>query len=575
VRLPNLAYGLYRAPLEPTMQPPKPSPLLRLLPSMTDIAFLMPLVLVYCGMKGAATLLGDGDTGWHLRTGEWILANGRVPNRDIFSFTRSGQTWFAWEWLWDVLFGWLHLNAGMAAVVLANSLMLALTFALLFRLARRRSDALVALAMTLVAAGGSAGHWLARPHLVTMLFTVVFYGVLESTRGQDRTRRRLWLLPPLMVLWTNLHGGFFVGIVLIGAYAGGEFAVLLRRTADAARRPALARARSYLYSCAGCCLATFVNPYFYRLHVHIFRYLLDGFYRVNIMEFQSLNFQTGQARYLEIMLAAGAAAAFWRLRRGSFTWPLLFAVWAHLALYSARNVEIFVLLAAVPAAELLSEGLRRGPSLHVADWLRGGLEAAADFTLEWTACDRGPRWHAVSAAAVLALAATLYAPRAPAAWRAAYDPKSFPVAAAGQLEKAGLLGGVFTEDLWGGYLIYRQYPRGRVFIDGRSDFYGPEFVGKYMQAMGAQAGWERYLGRYGVETVMLPPDAPLAGALKQSSAWHLTYDDGVALIFRSGQTTALPLEHVSAGPPGGETKTAIMCRKENGYANVLGKDPGR
>ena len=70
------------------------------------------------------------------------------------------------------------------------------------------------------------------------------------------------------------------------------------------------------------------------------------------------------------------------------------------------------------------------------------------------------------------------------------------------------------EDLWGGYLIYREYPRGRVFIDGRSDFYGAEFARKYMKAMGAQAGWERYLSRYGVETVLLPPDAPLAGALK-------------------------------------------------------------
>src|SRR5208282_792401 len=167
---------------------------------MTDAAFVMPLVFLFCGMQGAHTLLGDGDTGWHLRTGEWILANGRVPNRDIFSFTRSGQTWFAWEWLWDVLFGWLHLHAGMAAVVLASSLVLALTFALLFRLARRRSDALVALALTLVAAAGSAGHWLARPHLFTMLFTVIFYSILERTEGESGVPRRLWLLPPLMVL---------------------------------------------------------------------------------------------------------------------------------------------------------------------------------------------------------------------------------------------------------------------------------------------------------------------------------------------------------------------------------------
>jgi hypothetical protein len=136
------------------------------------------------------------------------------------------------------------------------------------------------------------------------------------------------------------------------------------------------------------------------------------------------------------------------------------------------------------------------------------------------------------------------------------------VAAAGQLEKAGLYGGVFTEDLWGGYLIYREYPRGRVFIDGRSDFYGAEFAGKYIKAMGAQAGWERYLSRYGVETVLLPPDAPLAGALKQSSAWHLIYDDGVALIFRSARAAPLPLQQASAGSSGGRSRSVIVNRKD-------------
>jgi len=533
---------------------------------MTDAAFVMPLVFLFCGMKGARTLLGDGDTGWHLRTGEWILAHGRVPDRDIFSFTRSGQPWFAWEWLWDLLFGWLHLHAGMAAVALGSSLVLALTFALLFRMARRRSDALVALALTLVAAAGSAGHWLARPHLFTMLFTVVFYSILdgggERTGGESGIPRRLWLLPPLMLLWTNLHGGFFIGILLIAACAAGQFAVLLRETGEGGRSQALRRGRGYLLVAAGCGAATFVNPYGYRLHAHILAYLADGFYRGNIMEFQSLNFQSGQARYFEILLAAGAAAAFVRLRQGRLVWPLLFAVWAHWALYSARNVEIFVLLAAAPAAELVSGVLRRLPAMRLAGWLRRRLQGLAECTREWNACDRGPRWHVASAAAILALAALLYAPQPPSACRAAYDPKSFPVAAAGRLERAGLFGGVFTEDLWGGYLIYREYPRGRVFIDGRSDFYGAEFAGKYIQAMGAQAGWERYLSRYRVETVLLPPDAPLAGALRQSGAWHLIYDDGVALIFRAARAAPLPLKQASAAPCGGGIHCGTADRED-------------
>ncbi|MGO4883964.1 MAG: hypothetical protein ACLP59_24540 [Bryobacteraceae bacterium] len=541
------------------MPPSRSSRLFRWFPSLTDAAFILPLVFLFCRMKGAHTLLGDGDTGWHLRTGEWILAHGQVPHADIFSFTRAGQPWFAWEWLWDVLFGWLHLHAGMAAVVLASSLILALTFALLFRMARRRSDALVALAVTVLAAGASAGHWLARPHLLTMLFLVVFYAILDRT---PENPRRLWLLPPLMVLWTNLHGGFFTGIILIGAYAAGEFAVLLRNTDGAARARALRRGRGYLLAGAGCAAATFINPYGWRLHAHIVSYLADGFYRGNIMEFQSLNFQSAQARYLEILLAVGAAAAFVHLRRGQFVWPLLFAAWAHLALYSARNVEIFVLLAAAPAAQVVSEGLRRAPGWRLAGWLGGALASLADFMREWDAFDGVPRWHAAGAVAGLVLAALLYAPQSPASCHASYDPKVFPVGAAGQLEKAGVFGDVFTEDLWGGYLIYREYPRGRVFIDGRSDFYGAGFAGQYVKAMGARAGWEAYLARYGVETVLLPPDTALAGALRQAPAWHLIYDDGVALIFRSSHASPLLFDYVSATPSGGGDPSLAQNRKD-------------
>jgi hypothetical protein len=153
--------------------------------------------------------------------------------------------------------------------------------------------------------------------------------------------------------------------------------------------------------------------------------------------------------------------------------------------------------------------------------------------------------------ALLALAALLYTPQSPSACHANYDPKVFPVAAVRQLAKAGIYGGVFTEDLWGGYLIYCEYPRGRVFIDGRSDFYGAEFSRRYIQTMGAQAGWEPYLAGYGVETVLLRPDAALAGALRQSRAWHLIYDDGVALIFRPLGAASLAFETVSASQPGG------------------------
>src|SRR5947208_2887248 len=111
---------------------------IRLLPSLTDFAFLLPLLVLFTRLEGIKTLLSDADTGWHVRTGEWILATRRIPVADDFSFTRPGEPWFAWEWLWDLVFGWLHQRFGMEAVVLASLLVLSMTAALLFRLVKSR-----------------------------------------------------------------------------------------------------------------------------------------------------------------------------------------------------------------------------------------------------------------------------------------------------------------------------------------------------------------------------------------------------------------------------------------------------
>src|ERR1035438_7690675 len=69
------------------------------LPSLADFAFLTPIVLLFGRLQGVKTLLGDCDTGWHIRTGEWIVSNRLVPTHDVFSFSKPGGVWFAWEWL--------------------------------------------------------------------------------------------------------------------------------------------------------------------------------------------------------------------------------------------------------------------------------------------------------------------------------------------------------------------------------------------------------------------------------------------------------------------------------------------
>lgn len=201
------------------MRAKKHMPGLSWLPSLMDAAVVMPVAFLFIYLNGATQLLADADTGWHIRTGEWILRHAQVPQRDLFSFSRPDADWLAWEWLWDAAFAWLHRQGGMAAVVMASVLAISATSALLYRLALRLSgNAAISAGVTFLAAVVSSIHWLARPHLFTVLFAVIVLDWLD--RAKSKPRQLLWL-PPLVLLWTQIHGGFLVSIVFIVAYAAG------------------------------------------------------------------------------------------------------------------------------------------------------------------------------------------------------------------------------------------------------------------------------------------------------------------------------------------------------------------
>src|SRR5437763_11254032 len=177
----------------------------KFLPSLADFAFLMPIAFLFGRMDGVKTLLSDCDTGWHIRTGEWILANGWVPMRDVFSYSKAGAPWYAWEWLGDVLFARINQFGGLQAIVIFAILLLCATFGSLFLLVRRKSNPIVAIGITMLAAAASSIHWLARPHLFTLFFLVLFYAALELVE-EGRTRLFgvpiLAALPVASILWT-------------------------------------------------------------------------------------------------------------------------------------------------------------------------------------------------------------------------------------------------------------------------------------------------------------------------------------------------------------------------------------
>ena len=531
----------------------RPQSVVKFLPSLADFAFLMPIAFLFGRMNGVKTLLGDCDTGWHIRTGEWIIANGWVPVRDIFSFSKPGEPWYAWEWLSDVLFAKLNALGGLQAVAMFAILMLSVTFGALFLLVRRKANPIIAVLVTMVATAAASIHWLARPHLFTLLFMVLFYAALELV-DEGRTRLAgvpiLAALPVITILWTNLHGGFFVGTLMIMAYGGGETLRLIFCPNDEDRRPAWLKARSYYLSGLACLAASLINPYTYHLHVHRAQYLRDPWNSEHIREFLSPSFHHPTAIFFEALLVLAVATAVRNLRQGRFTEALLIVVWAHGGLLASRNIPIFAIAAAPPVAAAIQQWLLHVPEMNVAGWLRTAAGRFNKVAQETGETDAIRRLHLVSVLGLLLVAAVVCAPHPPKKFRAEFDPDVYPAAALATL-RSDPAGRIFTHDEWGDYLIYSLYPGHKVFVDGRSDFYGDDFEEKYVDVLNVKYGWEKILSGFGVDTILLPPSSPLSGALKESSRWRVVYDDGIALVFRSAQRTAgVQVSAVNSG--GGE-----------------------
>src|SRR5580698_207670 len=143
-----------------------------LIPSLSDLFFLAILIWLFMSSGGAGWqgLLVDGDVGWHIRSGEYILDHHAVPHVDLYSFSKPNAPWYAWEWLTDVLDGGLHRIAGLKGIVLLAAVLIGLfALTLVRRMVSRDTHLFVALIVALLGVGGCSIHFLARPHLMTLL----------------------------------------------------------------------------------------------------------------------------------------------------------------------------------------------------------------------------------------------------------------------------------------------------------------------------------------------------------------------------------------------------------------------
>jgi hypothetical protein len=539
-------------PLEQT----GPSALRFLLPSVRDLIFIF---LFWSLLEGPLSNrpLADADIGWQIRTGEQILATHSLPRTDSFSSTMQGQPWFAWEWLYDVMLGVVHRACGLNGVVWLCGVLVSAFFALLLsELVRRGTGLVLALVLMLLAECAATIHLYARPHIVSWLFSLLWFSVLERCEVSEcggRPRWMFWFFPASMLFWVNLHGGWLLGLALLGIYAWAAFVAAfggsrVREPFSAIRATHRARslAAAWLLSAA----ATLVNPYGWKLHAHIYRYLGDRYLMDRIDEFKSPNFHGAAERCFAVILLM-VVIAFWGRRfpenrpPGNRELPLsgllviLLACYA--GFYSSRNLPVSSMLMVLVAGPILGGNFASlGDKPGAWQWLRKGTRQITAFSERMGKQEiglRGHLWPVVSVALAFAICLQGGWVGSWQAIHAHFDGKQLPVAAVTFLENesAGTepkREPVFSTDAWGGYLIYRLYPMRQVVVDDRHDLYGSGRIRQLLILMQAESGWQKVLADWRIRTALLPADSTLASLLRQiPQNWRLVYEDKVAVVF--------------------------------------------
>jgi len=480
-------------------------------PGFTDLLGVFLVVLVVLG--GSHRLFNDADAATHVATGNWILEHRQIPRVDPFSGTHAGAEWFAHEWLADVASALAWRAASWPGLLAASAIVIALAHVLLFRFLVRRGDDVVAAFGAVVAAAATASsHWLARPHLVTVLFLVIATTLLEEVVAGTRSRGALAVLPPLMLLWANVHGGFLVAFVVLGCHVAGA---LLSPRGRSLLVPLLLTSAASL----ACIL---INPWGWRLPRHLITFFASkGPALRATTEFAPATFDDRAGAALLIFLALCAAGLFCGYRARSAPRPgtlLALGVTAVMAFLSIRHVEVLGVFGAL----VISGGASALLRLKADAPTRTLLEALRSREVR---SGGGPLLALFALLVVLALAGGLP--------RAGFDPAQFPVGAVAALKASGAApaGPVFSADVWGGYLIL-EWPEARVYVDGRWDMYGDDFFLSYADIYLARPGWPDRLREAGVTLAILPRDAPLATAMRGNSEWERLRTDGPAEVYR-------------------------------------------
>jgi hypothetical protein len=468
---------------------------------------LVLVVLLYClPVSKAMVPVVDPDIWWHLRTGQWIVDRAQVPATDPFSAYGDGKRWIAYSWLFEVLVYALFTKLGLTGIlVFTVSMSLLIALVLHGTLRRARLPFIVEVFSVAIALGAMSHLISPRSWLFSILFFTVELFILFRVRRTGKITPLL-ALPPLFVLWANLHMQFIYGLAVLGLFLvevllSGPLSLSLYPS----HRPKVTLGRASLLL-LGCVIATLVTPYHFQLYIPIFEVIgQTGAFQL-IVELLPLPFRSF-ADWLVVGLAIGAAFVLgWQ--RAWLPFPtLLLLMGTFLAFRARRDVWVLVLAALFIILEF-GRFVRSEPSFG--------------FTKLRTAC-------VVVALTVAVYLIGLHRQISEQQLESVVE-QQFPVAAVKFINEKNYYGPLYNHFNWGGYLIW-TLPRLPVSMDGRMNVHGDQRIERSVNTWLGLRGWESDPELIRARLVIGGANHALTNLMRRDSRFKLVYEDAVAAVF--------------------------------------------
>lgn len=457
--------------------------------------FIWAALIAFAVTAFLPQVLGDGDSWWHVRAGEWMLDHRAVPMVDPFSHSFAGKAWHAHEWLAEAGMGIAFRLAGWAGVMLLFAAAFGAAIGMLYQWLRRHIPAVEALVAVILVLGCLSPGLLARPHLFAIPLLVGWTRALLDARAEGRAPVWPWLL--LILVWANMHGTALFAVALIGPFAlealieqRGEWRKVLRQ---------------WVPFGLGALVALILTP----------RGPEGLWFLVQLTQMQSLKLiiewlpmDFTRLGGFEVLLLAGLAVI---MLRGVRIRPLrifVILLLLHMTLQHQRHQMLFAIVATMILAEAM-----------------GGRGE--------TAKDR-PRRALILAGALAVMVAGLRLAIPAQVLESDTAPSSSFAHVPTELRGQPVLNGYPS----GGFLIGQGV---KPFIDGRTDLYGDAFMARYDAIMDARPGeLDKALSEFGIVWTFLPAGSAPALELDRKPGWKRLHSDSLIAIHAREDTNPAP-----------------------------------